>query len=167
MQRRAAAATWGSPRTTSAPLMLSTEFSLGTLRAAAGWASSDHGTPRPPWTGQTDRPLKRPATSGPYDAGRWTDGTLSLGACIWIRCAALYSPDRELPVGSRRTAAGSLACSCRAECPVTEHGLRQFQFPAGKQHPQSPHEFCRTDSLSAMESLRLAAGGARRRQRGD
>ncbi|RNF01368.1 hypothetical protein TcG_11760, partial [Trypanosoma cruzi] len=39
----------GSPRTTSAPLMLSTEFSLGTLRAAAGWTSSGHGTPRTPW----------------------------------------------------------------------------------------------------------------------
>ncbi|RNF10791.1 hypothetical protein TcG_09606 [Trypanosoma cruzi] len=63
----------------------------------------------------------------------------------------------ELPVGSRRTAAGGLACSCRAERPVTEHGLRQFPVPRlAAAASQSPTRVpFATDSLSAMESLRL------------
>ncbi|ESS60574.1 hypothetical protein TCDM_11888 [Trypanosoma cruzi Dm28c] len=82
----ASAATGGSPRTTSVPLMLSTEFSLGTLRAAAGWASSDHGTPRTPWRVSDDRPLKRPATF-------W--GHVSGSAAL-----PLDSPDSGAPCGA-------------------------------------------------------------------
>ncbi|ESS55603.1 hypothetical protein TCDM_12913 [Trypanosoma cruzi Dm28c] len=155
----ASAATWGSPRTTSAPLMLSTEFSPGTLRAAAGWASSGHGTPRTPWTVSDDRPLKRPVTL-------WDRMTQAAGRTA--RCLSLsmhldplhchFTPrTAELPVGPHRTAAGSLACTCRAECPVTEHGLGQFPVPrlaaAASQLPTRVP--VATDSLSAMESLRL------------
>ncbi|KAF8291302.1 hypothetical protein C3747_57g153 [Trypanosoma cruzi] len=62
----------------------------------------------------------------------------------------------ELPVGPHRTAAGSLACSCRAECPATEHGLRHFPVPRLAAASQSPTRVpVATDSLSAMESLRL------------
>ncbi|KAF8286787.1 hypothetical protein TcBrA4_0024510 [Trypanosoma cruzi] len=39
--------------------MLSTALLPWTLRAAAGWAYSSHGTPGTPWTVSDDRPLKR------------------------------------------------------------------------------------------------------------
>ncbi|RNF03821.1 hypothetical protein TcG_11283 [Trypanosoma cruzi] len=63
----------------------------------------------------------------------------------------------ELPVGPHRTAAGSLACTCRAECRATEHDLRQFPVPrlaaaASRSPTRVP---AATDSLSAMEALRL------------
>ncbi|ESS62994.1 hypothetical protein TCDM_09260 [Trypanosoma cruzi Dm28c] len=155
----ASAATWGSPRTTSAPLMLSTEFSLGTLRAAAGWASSGHGTPRTPWTVSDDRPLKRPVTL--WDlmtqaAGR-TARCLSLSMHLDPPHCHFTPRTAELPVGPHRTAAGSLACTCRAECPVTEHGLGQLPVPRlAAAASQSPIRVpVATDSLSAMESLRL------------
>ncbi|RNC39185.1 hypothetical protein TcCL_NonESM11495 [Trypanosoma cruzi] len=62
----------------------------------------------------------------------------------------------ELPVGPHRTAAGSLACTCRAECPATEHGLGHFPVPRLAAASQSPTRVpVATDSLSAMESLRL------------
>ncbi|RNE96444.1 hypothetical protein TcG_12996 [Trypanosoma cruzi] len=62
----------------------------------------------------------------------------------------------ELPVGPHRAAAGSLACSCRAVCPATERGLRQFSVPHLAAASQSPTRVpVATDSLSAMESLRL------------
>ncbi|RNC39221.1 hypothetical protein TcCL_NonESM11456 [Trypanosoma cruzi] len=63
----------------------------------------------------------------------------------------------ELPVGPHRAAAGSLACFCRAECPATEHGPRQFPVPrlAASQSPTRVP--AATDSLSAMESLRLGS----------
>ncbi|PWU99926.1 hypothetical protein C3747_214g35 [Trypanosoma cruzi] len=62
----------------------------------------------------------------------------------------------ELPVGPHRTAAGSLACSCRTECPATEHGHRKFPVPRLAAASQSPTRVpVATDSLSAMESLRL------------
>ncbi|RNC41498.1 hypothetical protein TcCL_NonESM08919, partial [Trypanosoma cruzi] len=62
-----------------------------------------------------------------------------------------------LPVGPHRAAAGSLACSCRAECPATEHGHRQFPVPrlAASQSPTRVP--AATDSLSAMEALRLGS----------
>ncbi|KAF8296206.1 hypothetical protein TcYC6_0087180 [Trypanosoma cruzi] len=62
----------------------------------------------------------------------------------------------ELPVGPHRTAAGSLACSCRAERPATEHCLRHFPVSRLAAASQSPTRVpAATDSLSAMESLRL------------
>ncbi|RNE99778.1 hypothetical protein TcG_12196 [Trypanosoma cruzi] len=62
----------------------------------------------------------------------------------------------ELPVGPHCAAAGSLACTCRAVCPATEHGLRQFSVPRLAAASQSPTRVtAATDSLSAMESLRL------------
>ncbi|RNC42496.1 hypothetical protein TcCL_NonESM07846 [Trypanosoma cruzi] len=62
----------------------------------------------------------------------------------------------ELPVGPHRTAAGSLACTCRAECPATEHGLGHFPVPRLAAASQSPTQVTvATGSLSAMESLRL------------
>ncbi|KAF8294413.1 hypothetical protein TcYC6_0101060 [Trypanosoma cruzi] len=62
----------------------------------------------------------------------------------------------ELPVGPHRTAAGSLACSCQAERPATEHGLRHLPVPRLAAASQSPTRVpAATDSLSAMESLRL------------
>ncbi|RNF23250.1 hypothetical protein TcG_01807 [Trypanosoma cruzi] len=63
----------------------------------------------------------------------------------------------ELSVGPHRTAAGSPACTCRAECRATEHGLRQFPVPRlAAAASQSPTRVpAATDSLSAMEALRL------------
>ncbi|RNC39142.1 hypothetical protein TcCL_NonESM11540 [Trypanosoma cruzi] len=62
----------------------------------------------------------------------------------------------ELPVGPHRTAAGSLACTCRAERPATEHCQRHFPVPRLAAASQSPTRVSvATDSLSAMESLRL------------
>ncbi|PWU89725.1 hypothetical protein C4B63_57g35 [Trypanosoma cruzi] len=106
-----------------------------------------------------DRPLKRPATLW----GRMTQAAGRTARCLSLsmrldplRCH-LAPRTAELPVGSRRTAAGSLACTCRAECPVTEHGLRQFPVPRlAAAATQSPARVpFATDSLSAMESLRL------------
>ncbi|RNC38585.1 hypothetical protein TcCL_NonESM12155 [Trypanosoma cruzi] len=63
-----------------------------------------------------------------------------------------------LPVGPHRAAAGSLACSCRAECPVTELGHRQFSVPRLAAASRSPARVpVATDSLSAMEALRLGS----------
>ncbi|KAF8295135.1 hypothetical protein TcYC6_0094400 [Trypanosoma cruzi] len=62
----------------------------------------------------------------------------------------------ELPVGPHRTAADSLACTCRAECPATEHCLRHFPVPRLAAASRSPTRVpAATDSLSAMEPLRL------------
>ncbi|PWV07129.1 hypothetical protein C3747_105g84 [Trypanosoma cruzi] len=72
-----------------------------------------------------------------------------------LRCH-LTPRTAELPVGPHRTAAGSLACTCRAECPANEHGLRHFPVPRLAAASQSPTRVTvATDSLSAMESLRL------------
>ncbi|ESS61233.1 hypothetical protein TCDM_11190 [Trypanosoma cruzi Dm28c] len=95
---------------------------------------------------------------GPYDAGRWTDSSSSWTMHLDPLHCHLTPRTAALPVGPRRTAAGSLACTCRAECPVTEHGLRQFPVPrlAAAAASQSPTRVpVATDSLSAMESLRL------------
>ncbi|RNE99864.1 hypothetical protein TcG_11869 [Trypanosoma cruzi] len=96
---------------------------------------------------------------GPYDAGRWTDDSSSLAEHVsGFAALPLYSRTAELPVGPHRTAAGSLACSCRAECPATEHGLGQFPVPRLAAASQSPTRVpAATDSLSAMESLRLGS----------
>ncbi|KAF8291716.1 hypothetical protein TcBrA4_0099580 [Trypanosoma cruzi] len=94
---------------------------------------------------------------GPYDAGRWTDSSSSWTMHLDPLHCHLTPRTAELPVGPRRTAAGSLACTCRAECPVTEHGLGQFPVPRlAAAASQSPTRVpVATDSLSAMESLRL------------
>ncbi|KAF8303667.1 hypothetical protein TcYC6_0039300 [Trypanosoma cruzi] len=69
---------------------------------------------------------------------------------------SLDSRTAALPVGPHRAAAGSLACSCRAECPVTQHRLRQFPVPRLAAASQSPTRVpVATDSLSTMKSLRL------------
>ncbi|EKF99772.1 hypothetical protein TCSYLVIO_009305 [Trypanosoma cruzi] len=154
----ASAATGGSPRTTSVALMLSTEFSLGTLRAAAGWASSGHGTPRTPWRVLDDRPVKRPATL--WDRMTQAAGRTALCLSLSMHLDPLhchFTPrTAELPVGPHRTAAGSLACTCQAECPVTEHGLGHFPVPRLAAASQLPIRVTvARDSLSAMESLRL------------
>ncbi|ESS61826.1 hypothetical protein TCDM_14406 [Trypanosoma cruzi Dm28c] len=61
-----------------------------------------------------------------------------------------------LPVGPHRAAASSLACTCRAERPATEHGNRQFSVPRLAAASKSPTRVpAATDSLSAMEALRL------------
>ncbi|RNC52182.1 hypothetical protein TcCL_ESM10618, partial [Trypanosoma cruzi] len=86
---------------------------------------------------------------------RWTACRLSLSVRLDpLRCH-LTPRTAELSVGPHRAAAGSLACSCRAECPVTEHGLRRFPVPrlAASQSPTRVP--VATDSLPAMEALRL------------
>ncbi|KAF8276453.1 hypothetical protein TcBrA4_0128360 [Trypanosoma cruzi] len=138
--------------------MLSTALLPGTLRAAAGWASSGHGTPGTPWTLSDDRSLKRPATL--WDrmmqaAGR-TACCLSLSMHLDPLHCHFTPRTAGLPVGPHRAAAGSLACSCRAERPATEHGHRQFPVPRPAAASQSPTRVpAATDSLSAMEALRL------------
>ncbi|KAF8277778.1 hypothetical protein TcBrA4_0110950 [Trypanosoma cruzi] len=114
-----------------------------------------HGTPR---TVSDDRPLKRPAPL--WDrmtqaAGR-TARLLSLSVRLDpLRCQ-LTPRTAALPVGPHRAAAGSLACACRAECPATEHGNRQFPVPRLAAASRSPTRVpAATDSLSAMEALRL------------
>ncbi|EAN86710.1 hypothetical protein C3747_162g24 [Trypanosoma cruzi] len=97
------------------------------------------------------------ASLGPYDPGRWTDGFSSLAEHASGSAALpLDSPDSRAPCRPHRAAAGSLACSCRAECPATEHGHRQFSVPRLAAASQSPTRVpVATESLSAMESLRL------------
>ncbi|PWV21250.1 hypothetical protein C3747_3g697 [Trypanosoma cruzi] len=73
-----------------------------------------------------------------------------------LRCH-LIPRTAELPVGPHRAAAGSLACSCRAECPVTELGHRQFSVPRLAASRSPTRVPVATDSLSAMESLRLGS----------
>ncbi|RNC38172.1 hypothetical protein TcCL_NonESM12608 [Trypanosoma cruzi] len=129
-----------------------------TLWAAAGWASSGHGTPRTPWTVSDDRPLKRPAPLWDHmtqAAGR-TARCLSLRMPLdQLRCH-LTPRTTELPVGPHRAAAGRLACSCRAERPATERGHRQFPVPRLAAASQSPTRVpVATNSLSAIEALRL------------
>ncbi|RNC41236.1 hypothetical protein TcCL_NonESM09214, partial [Trypanosoma cruzi] len=115
--------------------------------------------PRTPWTVSDDRPLKRPAP--PWDrmtqaAGR-TARLLLLSVRLDPLCCHFPPRTAALPVGPHRAAAGSLACSCRAECPATELGHRQFSVPrlAASQLPTRVP--AATDSLSAMESLRLGS----------
>ncbi|RNF03388.1 hypothetical protein TcG_11768 [Trypanosoma cruzi] len=88
-------------------------------------------------------------------AGR-TAHPLLLSVCLDpLRCH-LAPRTAALPVGPRRAAAGSLACTCRADCPATEHGLRQFPVPRLAAASRSPTRVpVATDSLSAMEALCL------------
>ncbi|ESS62243.1 hypothetical protein TCDM_10121 [Trypanosoma cruzi Dm28c] len=140
--------------------MLSTALLPGTLRAAAGWASSGHGTPGTPWTVSDDRSLKRPATL--WD--RMTQAAGRTACCLSqsmhlnpLRCH-LTPRTAALPVGPHRAAAGSLACSCRAECRATEHGHRQFPVPrlAAAAASRSPTRVpAATASLSAMSARRF------------
>ncbi|ESS55144.1 hypothetical protein TCDM_13401 [Trypanosoma cruzi Dm28c] len=134
----------GSPLTTSAPLMLSTEFSPGTLRAAAGWASSGHGTPRPPWTVSDDRSLKRPATL--WDrmtqaAGR-TARCLSLSMHLdLLRCH--FTPGQRSSLWGL-TAQLLAALHAPAEWTVLSLSMASdnSRFHAWQQqHPNRPHEF--------------------------
>ncbi|RNC37917.1 hypothetical protein TcCL_NonESM12894, partial [Trypanosoma cruzi] len=72
-----------------------------------------------------------------------------------LRCH-FTPPDSRAPCGPHRAAAGSLACSCRAECPATERGHRQFSVPRMAAASRLPTRVpVATDSLSAMEALRL------------
>ncbi|RNF00071.1 hypothetical protein TcG_11817 [Trypanosoma cruzi] len=75
--------------------MLSTELLPGTLRAAAGWAYSSHGTPGTPWTVSDDRPLKRRTPLRDHASGS--------------AALPLDSPDSRAPCGPHRAASGSLA----------------------------------------------------------
>ncbi|EAO00137.1 hypothetical protein C3747_3g207 [Trypanosoma cruzi] len=61
-----------------------------------------------------------------------------------------------LPVGPHRAAAGSPACSCRAECPATEHGHRQFPVPRLETSQSPTRILAATESSSAIEALRVA-----------
>ncbi|PWV21229.1 hypothetical protein C3747_3g231 [Trypanosoma cruzi] len=148
-------------RTTSTPLMLSSELLPGELWAATWWASSSHGTPRTPWTPWTvsdDRPLKRraPLWERMTQAAGRTARRLSLSMRLGLLRCHLPPRTAALPVGPHRAAAGSLACSCRAERPVTERGHRQFSVLRLAATSKSPTRVpAATDSLSAMESLRF------------
>ncbi|EKG06260.1 hypothetical protein TCSYLVIO_002646 [Trypanosoma cruzi] len=166
----ASAATWRSPRTTSAPLMLSTALLPGTLRAAAGWASSGHGTPRPPWRVSDDRPLKRPATLWELmtqAAGR-TARCLSLSVNM-IRCTATRLPGQRSSLWGL-TAQLRAALHAPAERSVLSLSMASdsSQFPAWQQHPNRPHEFLspltpsRRWSHSALDCWRCTTTSARR-----
>ncbi|EAN95466.1 hypothetical protein TcYC6_0056740 [Trypanosoma cruzi] len=86
----------------------------------------------------------------------WTARCLSLSMHLDPLHCHLTPRTAELPVEPHRTAAGSLACTCRAERPDTEHGLGQFSVPRLAAASQSPTRVpVATASLSAMESLRL------------
>ncbi|PWU85634.1 hypothetical protein C4B63_150g9 [Trypanosoma cruzi] len=107
-----------------------------------------------------DRPLKRPATLW----GRMTQAAGRTARCLSLSMhlnplhCHLTPRTAELSVGPHRTAAGSLACTCRAECPATEHGHRRFPVPRLAAASQSPARVpAATDSLSAMETLRLGS----------
>ncbi|KAF5218121.1 hypothetical protein ECC02_008989 [Trypanosoma cruzi] len=111
-----------------------------------------------PWTASDGRPLKRPAP--PWDhmaqAAERAACCLSLSMRLGLPHCRLTPRTAELPVGHHRAAAGSLACSCRAERPATEHGHRHFPVPRLAAASQSPTRVpTATDALSAMESLRL------------
>ncbi|RNC52370.1 hypothetical protein TcCL_ESM10408 [Trypanosoma cruzi] len=87
------------------------------------------------------------------------DGSLPLAEhASGSAVSPLYSRTAALPMGPHRAAAGSLACSCRAERPATEHGHRHFPVPRLAAASQSPTRVpVATDSLSAMEALRLGS----------
>ncbi|ESS61185.1 hypothetical protein TCDM_11240 [Trypanosoma cruzi Dm28c] len=141
--REASAAAWGSFRTASATLMLSSELPPGTLCAATGWASSSRGVPMTPRTMPDDRPLKRPAPLWrrvAQAAGR-TAFSLSLSMRLGLPHCRLTLRTAELPVGPCRAAAGSLARSYRAERPATEHGHKHFPVPLWRRCPNRPNEF--------------------------
>ncbi|KAF8282065.1 hypothetical protein TcBrA4_0082920 [Trypanosoma cruzi] len=155
--REASAAAWGSFRTASATLMLCSESPPGTVCAATGWASSSRGVPMAHRTMPDDRPLKRPAPLWrrvAQAAGR-TAFCLSLSMRLGLPRCRLTLRTAELPVGPRRAAAGSLARSCRAERPATEHGTSSSQFPLAAVSRSPKRVPTATDALSAMESLRL------------
>ncbi|EAN98628.1 hypothetical protein TcCL_ESM08809 [Trypanosoma cruzi] len=118
-----------------------------------------------------DRPLKRPAP--PWDhmaqaAGR-TTVRLSLSMRLDpLRCH-LTPRTAALPVGPHRTAAGSLACSCRAERLFTKHGHGHFFIsPPGGSIPIAHTSSCRHRCpLGDGITPPWPAGGARRRHRRD
>ncbi|RNC53133.1 hypothetical protein TcCL_ESM09569 [Trypanosoma cruzi] len=85
------------------------------------------------------------------------DGSSSLSGAMRLDPLRCHLTPRTAapPVGPHRTAAGSLACTCQAGRPATEHGHRHFPVPRLAASQSPTRVTVATDSLSAMESLRL------------
>ncbi|PWV03187.1 hypothetical protein C4B63_1g218 [Trypanosoma cruzi] len=95
---------------------------------------------------------------GDCDFELWTDGPSYLAELASGSAALLYdsTTTNDLPVEVHRAAAGSLACSYRAECLATENVFRHL-IPPCLGTSQSPTRMLEeTDSLSAMEAPRVA-----------
>ncbi|PWV21198.1 hypothetical protein C3747_3g831 [Trypanosoma cruzi] len=95
---------------------------------------------------------------GDYDFELWTDGSSSLAELASGSAALLYdsTTTNDLPVEVHRAAAGSLACSYRAECLATENGFRHLIPPRLGTSQSSTQTPVSTDSLSATEAPRVA-----------
>ncbi|RNC56297.1 hypothetical protein TcCL_ESM06168 [Trypanosoma cruzi] len=88
----------------------------------------------------------------------WTDGSSYLAALASGSAALLYdsTTTNNLPVEVHRAAAGSLARSYRAECLAIKNVFRHL-IPPCLEKSQSPTRMLEeTDSLSAIEALRVA-----------
>ncbi|PWV15886.1 hypothetical protein C3747_27g250 [Trypanosoma cruzi] len=95
---------------------------------------------------------------GDCDFELWTDGPSSLAALASGSAALLYdsTTTNDLPVEVHRAAAGSLACSYRADCLAIENVFRHL-IPPCLGTSQSPTRMLEeTDSLSAIEAPRVA-----------
>ncbi|KAF5216090.1 hypothetical protein ECC02_011162 [Trypanosoma cruzi] len=95
---------------------------------------------------------------GDCDFELWTDGSSYLAALASGSAALLYdsTTKNDLPVEVHCAAAGSLACSYRADCPAIENVFRHL-IPPCLGTSQSPTRMLEeTDSLSAIEAPRVA-----------
>ncbi|KAF8281906.1 hypothetical protein TcYC6_0006800 [Trypanosoma cruzi] len=95
---------------------------------------------------------------GDCDFELWTDGSSYLAEPASGYAALLYdyTTANDLPVEVHRAAAGSLACSYRAECLAIENGFGHL-IPPCLETSQSPTRMLEeTDSLSAIEAPRVA-----------
>ncbi|KAF5216884.1 hypothetical protein ECC02_010312 [Trypanosoma cruzi] len=102
---------------------------------------------------------------GDYDFELWADGSSSLAELASGSAALLYDTTKrnDLPVEVHRAAAGRLACSYGAECPAVGNGIRHL-IPPRLETFQSPTRILvATDSLSAIEALRVAPMAMRSR----
>ncbi|KAF5216592.1 hypothetical protein ECC02_010630 [Trypanosoma cruzi] len=102
---------------------------------------------------------------GDHDFELWTDGSSSLAALASGSAALLYdsTTTNDLPVEVHRAAAGSFACSYRADCLAIENVFRHL-IPPCLGTSQSPTRIMvATDSLSAIEALLAAPLAVRSR----
>ncbi|EKG03750.1 hypothetical protein TCSYLVIO_005198 [Trypanosoma cruzi] len=118
---------------------------------------------QPPFAQDASGDVKRTALDsiysslGDYDFELWTEFSSSLAELASGYAALLYgsTTTTDLPVEVHRAAAGRLASSYRAECLATENGIRHL-IPFCLETSQSPTRILvATDSLSAIEALRV------------
>ncbi|RNE95023.1 uncharacterized protein Tco025E_10231, partial [Trypanosoma conorhini] len=97
------------------------------------------------------------ASLEPHELELWTDGSSSLPDLTSGSAALLYDVTRSdaTPADVHRAAAGKLACSYRAECLAIENGFRHLLVPRLTATQTPTRVLVATDSLSAIEALRV------------